>query len=244
MTPLLIPGAEGDVPIMTWGQVDSTPLRVPEPFDAAEEAAAARSNGGSGSNSSAGFHIKGPSYREKVASALEAQTRRKAGGTKARRQQRQQQQQQQQQQQGATPSSGVGTGKRDVRSLTPAAQSLAAKLAGSLGGAAGQQPRGGLGAFGVGGSQQLRASYGGGPPSALGAGARPSSGRAAVAASASAASAARAAAGVPTPSPSPMRVVPTKRAPVAAGGGGGGEGGIKKAGGGGKSAVTENLLNI
>lgn len=203
MTPLLIPGAEGDVPIMTWGEVGSTPLRVPEPFDAAEEAAAARREQG------VGFHIKGPSHREKVASALEAQARRKAGGGKHRKQS------------GSTPL--VPAVKRDVRSLTPAAQSLAATLAGALG----QQPPGG--AFGGGAGSQLRASYGGASSAAASAlaAARGSSIRAAAAAVARGA-------GIATPQPSPMRAAPVKR-PKAADGGG-----ANKA----KSGMTENLLNI
>jgi len=235
MTPLLIPGAEGDVPIMTWGQVDSTPLRVPEPFDAAEAAAAERSDRG------AGFHIKGPSHRERVASALEAKTRGAGSGKSGSKRQRQQQQ--------ATPL----TGKRDVRSLTPAAQSLAAKLAGSL--KHHQEAHGG-GAYG----SQLRASYGGAsssssaaavsrPASVLGATRAGSSSRAASAAAASAAraGAAAAAAAIGTPVPSPMRAAPAAKrakpvaAAAAAGGGGGTEGSKSKSK---SSGLTANLLNI
>ncbi len=234
MTPLLIPGAEGDVPIMTWGQVDSTPLRVPEPFDAAEAAAAERSDRG------AGFHIKGPSHRERVASALEAKTRGAGSGKSGSKRQRQQQQ--------ATPL----TGKRDVRSLTPAAQSLAAKLAGSL--KHHQEAQGG-GAYG----SQLRASYGGASSSSsaaaavsrsasvLGATRAGSSSRAASAAAASAARAGAAAAAIGTPVPSPMRAAPAAKrakpvaAAAAAGGGGGTEGSKSKSK---SSGLTANLLNI
>lgn len=209
MTPLLIPGAEGDLPIMTWGEVGATPLRVAEPFDAAEEAALQRAEQG------AGFHIKGPSHRERVANALEAQTRKK-GSSRGKRKA---------QQQHPTPLQQSVGSRRDVRSLTPAAQTLAAKLAGALGQQAGQGLGGGAGS-------QLRASYGGASSSGKGA--------AAAAASARAASSARAARGVAaaTPEPSPMRVAPVRRARGEGDGGGGGGGNRAKAG------VTENLLNI
>lgn len=204
MTPLLIPGAEGDLPIMTWGEVGATPLRVPEPFDAAEEAALQRAEQG------AGFHIKGPSHRERVANALEAQTRKKASSKSKRKAQ----------QQHPTPLQSVGS-RRDVRSLTPAAQTLAAKLAGALGQQAGQGLGGGAGS-------QLRASYGGASTSVKGV--------SAVSARESSARAVRGVA-VATPEPSPMRVAPVRRARGEGDGGGGGRNR-------GKAGVTENLLNI
>ena len=70
MTPLIIPGAAGDVPMMTWGEVESTPLRIHEPFEVAEDNMISR-----------GFKIQEPTHREKVATKLEAKTHRKGSST-------------------------------------------------------------------------------------------------------------------------------------------------------------------
>jgi hypothetical protein len=68
MTPTIIPGAGGQSPFITWGEIEGTPLRVTERFDAAEENRSAR-----------GFRLKESSFREKVAEQLETQGRRRTG---------------------------------------------------------------------------------------------------------------------------------------------------------------------
>lgn len=135
MTPLLVPGAEGDVPIMTWGEVESTPLRVAEPFDYGSPVVPVESRGDA-LGSRQGFHIQPTGSRERVANALESQVRNRAKAGKK---------------EGGKATGGVTkrSGKRGFHSLTPAAQSLAAKLAGAGKGEA----------LGGGASVQLRASY-------------------------------------------------------------------------------------
>lgn len=68
MTPAIIPGAGGQSPFVTWGEIEGTPLRVAEPFDRSSSDGPTR-----------GFKLKDPSYREKLASSLESSTRRKGG---------------------------------------------------------------------------------------------------------------------------------------------------------------------
>lgn len=65
MTPAIIPGAGGQSPFITWGEIEGTPLRVAEPFE----------------RSTSNFKMQNPSYREKLASNLESSTRKKGSAT-------------------------------------------------------------------------------------------------------------------------------------------------------------------
>lgn len=68
MTPAIIPGAGGQSPFITWGEIEGTPLRVAEPFERSTTTAH-------------GFKMQNPSYREKLASNLESSTRKKGSAT-------------------------------------------------------------------------------------------------------------------------------------------------------------------
>lgn len=63
MTPVMIPGAGGQSPFITWGDIEGTPLRVTETFEP------------KGSH----FKMQQSSTREKVASDLESKARKRKG---------------------------------------------------------------------------------------------------------------------------------------------------------------------
>ena len=274
MTPLLIPGMGGDVPIVTWGEIGSTPLRVSEPFDYLGGGGGGGGGWGGREGGRKGFEIQNPTFREKVAEELEAKVKARGGKTReggreggggggrsssvyassssgggGRGEKRSSY---------FTSSSSSSSKKRGLGSLTPAAQSLAAKLAGGGGRGGGG---GGGDVFG-GGASQLRATYsgvagggGGGEGQGVMMQGRGSSRRVAVSS-------------ILTPTPSPLRVLPKRSKKNGdgkddgeqQGGGRGGRGGGEGGGGGasasasslaaagakrnGGSKVTEHLLNF
>ena len=253
MTPLLIPGMGGDVPIVTWGEIGSTPLRVSEPFDYLGGGGGGEGGrggvgvsspyGGGGGGREGGrksFEIKSPTFREKVAEELEAKAKTRKGGREGGGG-------------GGGKSSssssssvyasssggGAGGGGRKSSYLSSSSSSssssskkrglgsltpAAQSLAAKLAaGAAAGGGRGGGDAFGGGASSQLRATYSGGQGVMQG---RGSSRRVAVSS-------------MLTPTPSPLRALP-KRTKKNGGkddgehhGGKGGEGGGGRGGGGG-----------
>lgn len=179
MTPLLIPGAQGEVPMMTWGAIESTPMRVSEPFDDPQEDEEMRRKKGREEEEETmeevgpkkGFSIQDIRHREKVANRLDADVKRKrkrhggegggggGGGGSSRRHTHTHTQ--------PSPYEAGGGRKRGLASLTPAAQSLAAKIAVSGDGGGGGSRRddvfgGGMSMSTYAGSSMRRPTPGGG----------------------------------------------------------------------------------
>jgi len=107
MTPVVVPGGGGQSPFITWGDIEGTPLRVTESFEP---------------SSSRGFRINQGSYREKLATSLENKARRRPGSSTPLVYHRDSTTT-------ITTPTTAPSRKRGPGALTPAAESLARKLA-------------------------------------------------------------------------------------------------------------------